>query len=134
MSEGDVLNIQGKYMNTSPEQLSITYIGIDRTDFESSARELVCVLDFDDHNPTEIRIQREEKQAVRNRSVPAPRVERDHRTSPYWDFSDTCLVPAPPRPTATRPAPTSPVPILLPYVTTLVGYTPLTRMAYREEK
>lgn len=46
LSEDDFLGILGKYMNTSPEQLKTTYIRIDRSDFESSARELVRVLDF----------------------------------------------------------------------------------------
>ena len=33
-------------MNTSPEQLKTTYIGVDRSDFEDTAKELVSVLDI----------------------------------------------------------------------------------------
>ena len=36
-----------KVMNTSPEQLVTTYVGIDRSDFEDSAKQLVSVLEID---------------------------------------------------------------------------------------
>ena len=51
-------------MKTPPEQLTATYIAIDRFDFESSARELVRVIHFGDHSSTGD-LDREREEATR---------------------------------------------------------------------
>ena len=48
LDEESFLGILGKIMNTSVEQLMTTYIGVDRSEFEQSARELNRVLNLDE--------------------------------------------------------------------------------------
>ena len=50
MDENTFLKVLGKIMNTSVEQLVTMYIGVDRTEFEHSARELNKVLNLSESN------------------------------------------------------------------------------------
>ena len=47
LEEDEFLAKIAKVMNSSPEQLKNTYIGIDRSEFEQTAKELISVLDGD---------------------------------------------------------------------------------------